>query len=413
MRLEGEQARKGIELVNGAPVHRLRGQLLPLVYLDRELKADAKAQDAAPSQTPASSNTELLDFALARNKHEQWTGRLRQVLDGKTTMTVEQAGSCTECALGKWLYSAGLKEYGDIAEMGVLEATHKHFHGLVRGIVAFQADGNRGQAEREFRNVEPLSKKIIELLTRLEKKVLESQNVNIVVLRADDRQFGLVVDEINDTEEIVVKPLGKQLKSINAYAGATIMGDGKVALILDVLGLAQRARVVGEVRDRAVAEKEGNSSLGAAEGNQRNAVLLFQYGENGRMAIDLALVARLEEFPRDTIEVAGDQEAVQYRGQIMPLVRVSEVLESKRRKAVEAGQESLHVVVYADQGRSVGLVVDRILDIVEESFVMQRQTGRKGVLGSAVIQKRITDILDVPGLIAAADGSQLLAGVQA
>jgi chemotaxis protein histidine kinase CheA len=413
VRLEGEQARKGIEMVNGAPVHRLRGKLLPLVYLNRELKADAKAPEAAAWQAASSSKSEMLDFAQARDKHEQWLGRLKQFLDGKATMTMEQAGSPTECALGKWLCSAGLKEYGDIAEIGVLEATHKHFHELVRAVVALNLNGNQGQAERELSNVAPLSKKIIELLTVVEKKVFETQNANIVVLRADDRQFGLVVDEINDTEEIVVKPLSKQLKSINAYAGATIMGDGKVALILDVLGLAQRANVVSEVRNRAVTEKEGERSLGAADGNQRNAVLLFQYGESGRMAVDLALVARLEEFPRDAVEVAADQEVVQYRGQIMPLVRVSEVLESKRRKAAEAGLESLHVVVYADQGRSVGLVVDRILDIVEESFVMQRQTGRKGVLGSAVIQKRVTDILDVPGLIAAADGSQLLAKVQA
>jgi chemotaxis signal transduction protein len=412
VRLEGEQARKGIELVNGAPVHRLRGHLLPLVYLNQELKADANVHGAAASRTTSRSDGVVLDFAQARNKHEQWIVRLRQLLEGKTTMTVEQAGSHTECALGKWLYSAGLKLYGSIEEMQALEATHKHFHELVRGIVVLSMNGNPSQAQREFSNVEPLSKKIVELLAVVEKKVGEAQNANIVVLRADDQQFGLVVDEINDTEEIVVKPLSKQLKSINTYAGATIMGDGKVALILDVLGLAQRANVVSEVRDRAVTEK-GKQTVGAADSNKRNAVLLFQYGENGRMAIDLSLVARLEEFPRDTVEVAGDQEVVQYRGQIMPLVRVSEVLESKRHKAAEAGQESLHVVVYADKGRSVGLVVDRILDIVEESFVMQRQTGRKGTLGSAVIQKRVTDILDVPGLIAAADGCQLSAGVQA
>ena len=290
VRLEGEQARKGIEQVNGAPVYRLRERLLPLVYLNRELKVDAKGQDA-------------------------------------------EAG--------------------------------------------------------------------------------EAQSVNIVVLRADDRQFGLVVDEINDTEEIVVKPLSKQLKTVNTYAGATIMGDGKVALILDVMGLAQRANVVSEVRDRSLSEEGGEEAQVAASGNQRKAVLLFQYGESGRMAVDLGLVARLEEFSRNTVEIAGDQEVVQYRGQIMPLIRVSDALEGRYRKAVETEQESLQVVVYSDKGRSVGLVVDRILDIVEESFVMQRQTGRNGILGSAVIQKRVTDILDVPGLIAAADQSQLLAGAQA
>ena len=87
----------------------------------------------------------------------------------------------------------------------------------------------------------------------------ESQSVNVVVLRADDRAFGLIVDEINDTEEIVVKPLSKQLKSVNIFDGATIMGDGKVALILDVLGLAQRANVLCDASDRETAERrEGN-----------------------------------------------------------------------------------------------------------------------------------------------------------
>lgn len=79
--------------------------------------------------------------------------------------------------------------------------------------------------------------------------------IKIVVLQADDRQFGLVVEGINDTEEIVVKPLGKQLKGISVFAGITIMGDGKVALILDILGIAQQGQVVSEVRDRALADK--------------------------------------------------------------------------------------------------------------------------------------------------------------
>ncbi len=409
VRLEGEQARKGIERVNGAPVYRLRGHLLPLVYLNRELKVDGKPQGAPTNQSATAGD---LDFSAVRDKHRQWIDTLQLVLDGKLAMTPQQAGSHETCALGKWVYAKGLKEYGAVDEMHVLEKTHKEFHNSVRNVLLHKSQGEESLALQELDAVTRISHRVMELTTSMERKVLESQNANIVVLRADDQQFGLVVDEINDTEEIVVKPLSKQLKSINTYAGATIMGDGRVALILDVLGLAQRAHVVSEARDRAVAEK-GSQTLGAGDGNQRNAVLLFQYGENGRMAIDLSLVARLEEFPRDSIEVAGDHEVVQYRGQIMPLIRVSEVLESKRRRAAEAGEESLHVVVYADKGRSVGLVVDRILDIVEESFVMQPQPERKGLLGSAVIQKRVTDILDVHGLIAAAAGSPLSVGVSA
>ena len=404
VRLEGDQARKGIELVNGAPVHRLRGRLLPLVYLKRELSANANASGAAAENAVSGAKAEELDFAQARGKHQQWLVRLRQVLDGKLAMTAEQAGSPKECALGKWLYSVGMNEYGDVAEMGALEATHRQFHERVRDVLALKGIGDQGQAERALSYVEPLSKKIVELLVAMEKKVSETQNANIVVLRADDRQFGLVVDEINDTEEIVVKPLSKQLKSINTYAGATIMGDGKVALILDVMGLAQRASVVSEVRERTVRETEEEGQAVAAAGQDGcRTVLLFQSGERERMAIELSQVARLEEFGADSLEIAGGQEVVQYRGQIMPLVRVAEVLGSAHQQAAGSEPRRLQVVVYNENGRSVGLVIDRILDIVEESFQIQPNTGRLGVLGSAVIQKRITGVLDVCGLLAMAE----------
>jgi two-component system chemotaxis sensor kinase CheA len=112
-----------------------------------------------------------------------------------------------------------------------------------------------------------------------------AQVVNIVVLKADDRQFGLVVDEINDTEEIVVKPLGKQLKGLACFAGATIMGDGEVALILDVLGIAQMANVVTELRSHAVSEHTAKDVDSSAN---RHTWLLFRVGKDGRMATQLS-----------------------------------------------------------------------------------------------------------------------------
>ncbi|MGB9514444.1 MAG: chemotaxis protein CheW [Candidatus Acidiferrum sp.] len=405
VRLEREQAINGIELVNGAPVYRLRGRLLPLVFLNRELQIVANPERRESGQAPAGRKT--LDFDRSRSNHQRWLKTLQQVLDGQLAMAADQADPAQQGALGEWLYSFALKEYGASSEIRALEETHKEFHALVREVLALKERGDSARAVQVFARVEQSLEKLMQLLTAVESKELELQNVNIVVLQADDRQFGLVVDEINDTEEIVVKPLSKQLKSVNAYAGATIMGDGKVALILDVMGLAQRASVVSEVRERVVTEKQRDETDKTGQENHSNAVLLFQSGDNGRMAIDLSLLARLEEFPRDTVEFAGDQEVVQYRGNIMPLVRVSEVLQNKRRNVAENAQDSLHVVVYASQGHSVGLAVDRILDIVEESFAIQRQADRKGVLGSAVIQKRVTDILDVPGLIAAAEGAVL------
>ena len=302
--LEGEHARKGIEVVNGARVHRLRGRLLPLVYLKRELRGGGKTQTGGLTQAASVASGALPDFAQVREKHLEWLDRLHQVLEDKATMTVEQAGSPKKCALGKWLYSAGLTEYGDIAEMHTLEESHRQFHERVRGIVRLKTLGERAQAAHELKELKPFSEHIVGLITAVEQKVLETQNVNIVVLRADDRQFGLVVDEVNDTEEIVVKPLSKQLKSINTYAGSTIMGDGKVALILDVLGLAQRAGVIGEVRDRAVAEQVEKLKKGATD---KRTFLIFAGPNESRMAVPLDRVARLEELPVEQVEQAGAQ----------------------------------------------------------------------------------------------------------
>jgi len=220
---------------------------------------------------------------------------------------------------------------------------------------------------------------------------------NIVVVQADGREFGLVVDEITDTEEIVVKPMGKQLKGISAYSGATIMGDGRVALILDILGLAQRARVISEARESALSDKEKANKREELR-SDRQTLLLVQCGAQGRMAIPLSLVARLEEFPASTIEMAGAQEVTQYRGQIMPLIRLSRVLDADKEFAV-AAEGRLQVVVYSEAGRSVGLVVDRIVDIVDETLVVQNPAERRGVTGSAVIQKRVTDLLDVARVV--------------
>ena len=274
VRMEAEQARKGIEMLYGAPIYRLRGQLLPLAYLNRELKLESPTT-------------------------------------GSTNDTV----------------------------------------------------------------------------------------VNIVVLQADGRQFGMIVDEINDTEEIVVKPLGKQLKSITCFAGATIMGDGKVALILDVMGFAQHANVIAEVRDRSVSGK----NKAADKVDERQTLLLFNAGQNARMAIPLSMVARLEEFPRSQVEWSGKQEVVQYRGQILPLIQIANYLPNAT--GISAPTDPVQVVVYSEAGRSVGLVVSKINDIVQETLTVKRNNGRDGILGSAVVQDKVTDLLDVIGIIRAADPS--------
>jgi two-component system chemotaxis sensor kinase CheA len=277
VRLEAEHARTAIEMVHGVPVYRLRGRLLPLVYLDRELQL---TKDFVP--------------------------------------------------------------------------------------------GNSDDA------------------------------VNIVVLQADDRQFGLVVDEINDTEEIVVKPLRKQLKTVKTFAGSSIMGDGKVALILDVLGLAQRANVVSEARDHAVSDKVAQSAEAASD---KQTFLLFAGLGDSRMAIPLDTLARLEEFPVSQVEMSGNEWVTQYRGQILPLVRLAVVLEERRHRlrALQAPPVAdsgpLQVLVMHHDGISFGLVVERILDIVEARADVKSKASRPAVLYSVVIGERVTELLDIPAVL--------------
>lgn len=217
--------------------------------------------------------------------------------------------------------------------------------------------------------------------------------VNIVVVQANGKQFGLVVDEINDTEEIVVKPLGKHLKGLSAFAGATIMGDGQVALILDVLGLAQRANLLADSldsTDASVCTSQVNSSKNAEQW------LVFRADPESRMAVPLSLVSRLEEIKATAVEKAGAREVVQYRDHIMPLVNLAGFLGNK---AERAPRDLLQVVVCSHAGRSVGLTVEEIVDVVEQEVSIQQPSHRPGLLGSAVIHNQVTDLIDVVAVL--------------
>ncbi len=224
-----------------------------------------------------------------------------------------------------------------------------------------------------------------------------AEAVSVVVLQAEDRQFGLVVDGINDTQEIVVKPLSKQLKGLTVYAGATIMGDGRVALILDVLGIGQRSGVLAESREQRHAAAEQKTQSGVDQ--QR--LLLFRAGSFERLAVPLSLVARLEEFPRNSIEHASGSQVVQYRNRILPLVPLRDVLESSAPVQDET-PDPVQVIVFNDGDRSLGVVVDQILDVAEEAVTVRQKSARKGLLGSAVVGKRVTDFLDLNQVIQAA-----------
>jgi two-component system chemotaxis sensor kinase CheA len=225
----------------------------------------------------------------------------------------------------------------------------------------------------------------------------QEPSVNIVILQTDDKTFGLVVDSVSDTAEIVVKPLSKLLKGLNWYAGATIMGDGYVALILDVMGVALRGQIMGIGHSHAhVAPDESVSEI-----SDRQTVLIFRSGSDRRLAVPLSVVDRLEEFPLERIESSGGRKVVQYRDRILPLLALNEVLGSGQADATDS--EKVQVVVFSEGERQVGAIVDEVLDIVEDNVGVRGRSSRSGIVGSAVIDGGVTDFVDLRYLISQVD----------
>lgn len=175
------------------------------------------------------------------------------------------------------------------------------------------------------------------------------------------------------------------------------MGDGRVALILDVLGIGQRSGVLAESREQARAAAEQKAQAGV----EQQRLLLFRAGSFDRLAVPLSLVARLEEFPLSSIERAGGCQVVQYRNRILPLVSLQAVLEGG---TPEETADPAQVIVFNDGDRSVGVMVDQIIDVAEEAVTVRQKTGRSGLIGSAVVGKRIADFLDLNYVIRAAAG---------
>jgi two-component system chemotaxis sensor kinase CheA len=236
---------------------------------------------------------------------------------------------------------------------------------------------------------------------------------NIVILQANDHPFGLVVNDINDSEEIVVKPLSKQLRMLKTFAGATIMGDGKVALILDVVGLAQNAGIFSEGHEDALQKKAAEEQTGQSQNQvEKQTFLLFAGPDDARMALPLNTVARLEEFPAAHVEKSGGEWVIQYRGNILPLLRLDVVMEERRTRSRHPKQavspDPMQVLVCNDAGRTLGIVVERILDIVEDLAEVKSPAVREGVLYTAVINDRVTELIDIATLQRIAESNRTL-----
>ncbi len=223
----------------------------------------------------------------------------------------------------------------------------------------------------------------LKTLLKMDAAGSEPENGFIVVTQVGRQTFGIVVDGVFHTEEIVVKPMSTKLRHIAMFSGNTILGDGSVIMIIDPNGIAQS---VGSAGTQAADEPGDAQQAGQVE--KTVSLLVFRAGSQQPKAVPLSLVTRLEEIDCRKIELSNGRHMVQYRGQLMPLIRVSDDV----RMRAEGTQPLL---VFSDAGRSMGLVVDEIVDIVEDKLDIQVGSDVPGILGSAVVKGQATEIIDI------------------
>jgi two-component system, chemotaxis family, sensor kinase CheA len=212
----------------------------------------------------------------------------------------------------------------------------------------------------------------------------DPENGFIVVTQVGSQTFGIVVDGVFHTEEIVVKPMSTKLRHIEMFSGNTILGDGAVIMIIDPNGIAKTLGASGAAQLEIADE---NAAMRAIAAEQLTSLLVFRAGSAQPKAVPLALITRLEEIAIDKIEKSNGRHMVQYRDQLMPLVQMD---------GVAIAQEGAQpILVFSDDGRSMGLVVDEIIDIVEERLNIEVASTNDGILGSAVIKGQATEVIDV------------------
>ena len=218
----------------------------------------------------------------------------------------------------------------------------------------------------------------------------------VVVTQVGPSLFGIIVDRLHDTEEIVVKPVPPILRHIGVFSGNTILGDGSVIMILDPNGIARATGVAADGTATRAAEVIAAGQRSA----EKTALLLFRAGDATPKAVPLGLVARLDDLPLDSIEQSGGKAVVQYRGQLMPLVPMGH----GETGGAEDGRGRQTVLVFSERERSFGLMVDAILDVVEERLEIEGGQDRPGFLGSAVIAGKVTDVIDTAWWLRQAGG---------
>jgi len=332
VRIRAKDSHKAIEKVNGADVLRLRDKLLPLVRLADVLGIERIFIDASTGAEKTDRRNRLADRRVA---------------------------------------SYG-KDFSIDEESGQLVAERPNSD-LPPEIGPVSTPGNRRGRKDDNRRWH------------------KESAITILVLKSGNNRFGLVVSNIADNEEIVVKALSKYIKDNVCYAGTTIMGDGSVAMILDPQGIAETAGLRFEELDRAAVAIQKDYQRAAMR--EKQSLLIFANGPTETFAMSLALIKRLEKVPVSEIEHIGEKEYLKYRGGSLRLIRLDDYLPISRP---ENDQKVLHIIVPKMTKKPVGIVATEVLDVLETDLELDTQNIKAtGLLGSAIINDRITLVLDM------------------
>ena len=351
LRIPAAQIQERIEKVGDAEVVRLRGRLLPLLKLSEILGIESLFVDPGDGRRKADRRKNIAD----RRSFEK---------------AVETENSKSEAQR-----PGGMSE-GHLSG----EALEKDVRGSKEPTTEIP-----GQA------MHPGDRR-----TRSERRYHAESAVNIVVVSAGPLKYGLVVDNLHDSEEIVVKPLGRHLKHCKGYAGATIMGDGRVALILDVANLVQMAGLTSLENTERAAEVEKEAAAAVKARRDMQSLLVFRGAEDEQFAVTLSQVERIEKIKAADVEQIGGKRIIKYRGGSLPLFSIDQVAQVKPL----ADKDDLLVIVFIVGGREIGLLAIGPVDATDVSVEIDDTTLKQpGIMGSAIVRDHTTQFIDIYSMV--------------
>jgi two-component system chemotaxis sensor kinase CheA len=273
----------------------------------------------------------------------------------------------------------------------IVEASRQRFAIPQLNVVELVGVSDRSEARIETINTSPVLRlrdrllPLVSLRGVLGLEPCENRDRFVIVAQVGAHTFGIIVDRVFDTEEIVVKPVAPILRGTRFYVGNTILGDGSVIMILDPTGLSAAA---GQIEAAEGQSGQGKAGAADAQSGDQASFLLFRTGGSELKAIPLELVSRIESLEAASIENVGGRHVVQYLQHLMPLVPFDDAHQWR-----ESGKQE--TLVFSDNGRSMGLVVDEVVDIVRDRMAIELSSARPGLLGSAIIAGKAVDVVDV------------------